>query len=138
MALLAVPNVASSGAGQGAEGGAGDGGDPAGGERTLAVAHLERDPTRRERKVRATAGPAAGQRIWLRVPPGQPPLTVEVPSTIDSGSQLQLRIRVGGLVVQAKISPPLPPSCRADDPPLERQFGRVLHSSTSRLNVSTF
>jgi len=36
-----------------------------------------------------------------------------------------IRIRVGGLTLRGKISPPLPATCRPDDPPLERQFGTL-------------
>ena len=105
------------------------GGASAGEERVLTVAHMERDPTKRERKVRASTGPQAGRRVWLRVPRGHPPMTVPAPSPSGGAGeellQLQLRIRVGGLSLQAKISPPLPASCRPDDPPLERQFGSL-------------
>ena len=34
----------------------------------LASCHLERDPTRRESKVRASKGPATGRRVRLRLP----------------------------------------------------------------------
>lgn len=104
-------------------------------ERTLAVTYLERDPTKRERRVRAATGPQAGRRVRLRVPRGHSPMTV--PSILpgpardplqleeEKAAQQMLRIRVGGLTLLSKISPPLPTSCRPDDPPLERQFGTL-------------
>lgn len=104
-------------------------------ERTLAVTYLERDPTKRERRVRAATGSQAGRRVRLRVPREHSPMTV--PSILpdpardprrleeEKAAQQMLRIRVGGLTLLSKISPPLPTACRPDDPPLERQFGTL-------------
>lgn len=87
----------------------------------LASCHLERDPTRRESKVRASKGPATGRRVRLRLPCGEESL--RVPSTV--GKTRWLRVRIGGLELTGAISPPLPESHRTDDPPLERQVGTL-------------
>jgi len=87
----------------------------------LASCHLERDPTRRESRVRASKGPATGRRVRLRLPCGEESL--RVPSTV--GKTRWLRVRIGGLELTGAISPPLPESHRADDPPLERQVGTL-------------
>ena len=105
-------------------------------ERTLGVTYLERDPTRAERRVRAGGSSQAGRRGRLRVPRGHSPMMIpSVPLAAiengdrtpgdDLGREQMLRISVGGLTLRCKISPPLPVSCRSDDPPLERQFGSL-------------
>lgn len=87
----------------------------------LASGYMERDPSRRESKVRTSKGPVTGRRVRLRSPRGEESL--RVPST--PGKVQWLRVRIGGLELEGKISPPLPEYHRADDPPLERQIGSM-------------
>ena len=107
-------------------------------EKVLGRSVLERDPTRRARDVRAAGGPgsASGRRVHLRVPHGVVPLAVTagpsaargLPEDADDDRIMRrqmVRVTIGGLTVRGMISPPLPSSCRADDPPLERQFGTL-------------
>ena len=95
-----------------------------GGERTLAVGRLERDPTKRERAIRASSGPHAGRRVRLRVARGSPPASFPAPS-LGEDARILARVRAGHLTLDAELSPPLPTTRRLDDPPLERQLGSL-------------
>jgi hypothetical protein len=96
----------------------------AGGERTLAVGRLERDPTKRERAIRASSGPHAGRRVRLRVARGSTPASFPAPS-LGEDARILARVRAGHLTLDAELSPPLPTTRRLDDPPLERQLGSL-------------
>ena len=95
-----------------------------GGERTLAVDRLERDPTKRERAIRASSGPHAGRRVRLRVARGSPPASFPAPS-LGEDARILARVRAGRLTLDAELTPPLPTTRRLDDPPLERQLGSL-------------
>lgn len=95
-----------------------------GGERTLAVDRLERDPTKRERAIRASSGPHAGRRVRLRVARGSPPASFPAPF-LGEDARILARVRAGRLTLDAELTPPLPTTRRLDDPPLERQLGSL-------------
>ena len=107
-----------------------------GSERTVAVARLERDPTKPPRDVRAKAGARVGRRVRLRVPRDDAPAATLLdatgfpPDPPDAAAPpppppTRARVRAGDLVLAGPITPPLPPPARLDDPPLERQIGTL-------------
>ena len=89
-----------------------------GGERTLAVDRLERDPTKRERAIRASSGPHAGRRVRLRVARGSPPASFPAPSL---GEDARIRARARGASHPGRRAHPPAPH----DPPPRRSPARA-------------